>query len=305
MTGRNLPARKVATGLPYSGAIVADLSAFYRGGRRAISSGNRSIAEDVRDRAGNEAMSLAVDQRDIPYAGKRVDPIGERAFRERLDGRRGLLDELGWGQAHNPVDHDSASVPSRAILGRSVQDAAVDERRSRGPRGSDVRLHRVQCVRFPRPLEARRMPHEQRHVFANLAVGTGEPPSALVSEDGGVEGRDTRYERAYLLPSCREIDRSVQTNLPRFVRLRNTVDFPAVDDKIRIRGVDRQFDRDPGDPGRPARVGLDGSNHALRGRVPEIFVQDVRHPVDLGAERIRDEPPALRRIEPTDALLPV
>src|SRR5437899_3087928 len=304
MTGRNLPARKVATGLPYSGAIVADLSAFYRVGRRAISSGNRSIAEDVRDRAGNEAMSLAVDQRDIPDSGKRVNPIGKRALRERLDGRRGLLHELGWGQVHNPVDHDSASVHSRAILGRSVQDAAVDERRSRGPRGSDVRLHRVQCVRFPRPLEVPRIPHEQRHVFANLAVGTGEPPPALVSEDGGVEGRDTRYERAYLLPSCREIDRALQANLPRYVRFRNAIDFPAVDDKIRIRRVDRQVDRDSGDPGRPTRGGRDGPDHALRGRVPEVFVQDVRNPVDLGAERIRNEPPALRRIEPTDTLLP-
>src|SRR2546428_15676 len=304
MTGRNLPARKVATGLPYSGAIVADLSAFYRVGRRAISSGNRSIAEDVRDRAGNEAMSLAVDQRDIPDSGKRVNPIGERALRERLDGRRGLLHELGWGQAHNPVDYNSASVHSRAILGRSVEDAAVDERRSRGPRGSDVRLHRVQRVRFPRPLEVPCMPHEQRHVFADVAVRAGEPPPALVTEDGRVQGRDTRYERAYLLPSCREIDRSVQANLPRFVRLRNTIYFPAVDDEIRIRRVDRQFDRDPGGPRRPARVGLDGSNHTLRGRVPEIFVQDVRNPVDLGAEGIRDEPPALRRIEPTDALLP-
>src|SRR3989449_6059428 len=304
MTGRNLPARKVATRLPYFGAIVADLSAFYRVGRRAISSGNRSIAEDVRDRAGNEAMSLAVDQRDIPDSGKRVDSIGERALRERLDGRRRLLHELGWGQAHNPVNHDSASVHSRAILGRSVQDAAVDERRSRGPRGSDVRLHRVQCVRFPRPLEVPRMPHEQRHVFANLAVRTGEPPPALVSEDGGVEGRDTRYERAYLLPSCREIDRAMQANLPRFVRLRNTIDFPAVDDKIRIRRVDRQFDRDPGDPGWPAGGGLDGPDHPLRGRVPEIFVQNVSNPVDLGPERIRDEPPALRRMEPTDTLLP-
>src|SRR5881397_1758141 len=148
------------------------------------------------------------------------------------------------------------------------------------------------------------MPHEQRHVFADVAVRAGEPPPALVTEDGGVQGRDTRYERAYLLPSCREIDRSVQANLPQFVRLRNTIDFPAVNDEIRIRRVDRQFDRDPGDPGRPARVGLDGSDHALRGRVPEIFVQDVRNPVDLGAERIRDEPPALRRIEPTDTLLP-
>src|SRR2546427_5910751 len=304
MTGRNLPARKVATGLPYSGAIVADLSAFYRVGRRAISSGNRSIAEDVRDRAGNEAMSLAVDQRDIPDSGKRVNPIGKRALRERLDGRRGLLHELGWGQAHNPVDYNSASVHSRAILGRSVQDAAVDERRSRGPRGSDVRLHRVQCVRFPRPLEVPRMPHEQRHVFANLAVRTGEPPPALVTEDGRVEGRDTRYERAYLLPACREIDRAVQANLPRCVRLRNTIDFPAVDDKIRIRRVDRQFDRDSGDPGWPAGGGLDGPDHTLRGRVPEIFVQDVRNPVDLGPERIRDEPPALRRMEPTDTLLP-
>src|SRR5438876_11921047 len=27
-------------------------------------------------------------------------------------------------------------------------------------------------------------------------------------------------------------------------------------------------------------------------------------PIDLGAERIRDEPPALRRVEPTDPLLP-
>ena len=85
----------------------------------------------------------------------------------------------------------------------------MDEGRSRGPRGSDVRLHRVQCVRFPRPLEVSRMPHEQRHVFADLAVRTGEPPPALVTEDGGVEGRDTRYERAYLFPSCRENDRAV------------------------------------------------------------------------------------------------
>ena len=68
--------------------------------------------------------------------------------------------------------------------------------------------------------------------------------------------------------------------------------------------MDRQFDRDSGDPGRPSRGSLDGPDHALRGRVPEIFVQDVRNPVDLGAERIRDEPPALRRIEPTDTLLP-
>src|SRR5881296_4513518 len=148
------------------------------------------------------------------------------------------------------------------------------------------------------------MPHEQRHVFADVAVGAGEPPPALVTEDGGVQGRDTRYERAYLLPSCGEIDRSVQANLPRFVRLRNTIDFPAVDDDIRIRRVDRQFDRDPGDPGRPSRGSLDGPDHALRGRVPEIFVQDVRNPVDPGPERIRDEPPALRRIEPTDTLLP-
>src|SRR5881296_4618711 len=148
------------------------------------------------------------------------------------------------------------------------------------------------------------MPHEQRHVFADVAVGAGEPPPALVTEDGGVQGRDTRYERAYLLPSCGEIDRSVQANLPRFVRLRNTIDFPAVDDDIRIRRVDRQFDRDPGDPGRPSRGSLDGPDHALRGRVPEIFVQDVRNPIDLGAERIRNEPPALRRIEPTDTLLP-
>src|SRR5712691_161529 len=192
MTGRNLPARTVATGLPCSGAIVADLSAFYRVGRRAISSGNRSIAEDVRDRAGNEAMSLAVDQRDIPDAGKRVDSIGERAPRERLDGRRWLFRELRGCQAHHPVDYNSASVHSRAILGRSIQDAVVDEGRTGGPRGSDVRLHRVQCVRFPRPLEVPCMPYEQGHVFANVAVGAGQPPLPTMTEDGGVEGRDAR-----------------------------------------------------------------------------------------------------------------
>src|SRR5437879_878374 len=177
-------------------------------------------------------------------------------------------------------------------------------RRSIGRWGSEFRLHRFQGVRFPGPLEVPRMPHEQRHVFANLAVGTGEPPPALVSEDGGIQGRDTRYERAYLLPSCREIDRAMQANLPRFVRLWNAIDFPAVDDKIRIRRVDRQFDRDAADPGWPAGGGLDGPDHALRGRVPEIFVQNVSNPVDLGPERIRDEPPALRRMEPTDTLLP-
>src|SRR3989475_9906445 len=94
---RNLPARKVATGLPHSGAIVESLPAFDEMGHRAVPPGNRSIAEDVRDRAGNEAMSLAVDQRDIPDAGKRVDSVGERAVRERLDGRRGLLRKLGGG----------------------------------------------------------------------------------------------------------------------------------------------------------------------------------------------------------------
>src|SRR5207244_574589 len=82
----------------------------------------------------------------------------------------------------------------RAILGRSVQDVAVDERGPRGARGSDVRLHRIQCVRFPRPLEAPRMPHERRHVFAHLAPGAGEPPPAIVTEDGGVEGRDAGSE---------------------------------------------------------------------------------------------------------------
>src|SRR5947208_14175526 len=111
------------------------------------------------------------------------------------------------------------------------------------------------------------MPHEQRHVFADLAVRTGEPPPALVTEDGGVEGRDTRYERAYLFPSCRENDRAVEANLPRCVRLRNTIDFPAVDDKIRIRRVDRQFDRDSGDRGRPSRGSLDGPENARRASV--------------------------------------
>src|SRR2546427_10312817 len=105
-------------------------------------------------------------------------------------------------------------------------------------------------MRFPRPLEVPCMPHEQRHVFADVAVGAGEPPPALVTEDGGVQGRDTRYERAYLLPSCGEIDRSVQANLPRFVRLRNTIDFPALDDDILIRRVDRHIDREPSGPRR-------------------------------------------------------
>src|SRR5437879_12964835 len=111
MTDRNLPARKVATGLPYSGAIVADLSAFYRVGRRAISSGNRSIAEDVRDRAGNEAVSLAVDGRDIADCGKRVSPIGKWALRQRLGGRRRLIKSHGWGRVPDRVAHYSAFAP--------------------------------------------------------------------------------------------------------------------------------------------------------------------------------------------------
>src|SRR3989449_10750504 len=90
-------------GLPDFGAIVESLPGFDPAGDRRVPPGNRSIPEDVRDRAGNEALSFAVDQRDLPDAGKRVDPIGERALRERLDGRRGLLRELGWGQAQNPV----------------------------------------------------------------------------------------------------------------------------------------------------------------------------------------------------------
>src|SRR3989442_7561652 len=96
----------------------------------------------------------------------------------------------------------------------------------------------------------------------------------------------------------------MQANPPRFVRLRNTIDFPAVDDKIRIRRVDRQLDRDPGDPGWPAGGGLDGLDHALRGRVPEILLQHARHPIDLSPERMRDQPPPIRRMEPTDTLLP-
>src|SRR5207245_7807130 len=90
---------QVATGRPRAGAIVSGLPAFRAVGHRAVPPGNRSIAEDVRDRTWNEAMSLAVDQRDIPDAGKRVDAIAERALRERLDGRGGLLPERRGGQA--------------------------------------------------------------------------------------------------------------------------------------------------------------------------------------------------------------
>src|SRR5439155_344952 len=145
--------------------------------------GNGPIADDVRDRARIEAVSLAVDQRVLSDGGKRVDPIGKRALGERLDGRRGLLLELRGRQAQDPVDHNSTAVHPRAILGRSVQGVAVDERGPRGARGSDVRLHRIQCVRFPRPLEAPRMPHKHRHVFAHVAPGAGAPPPAIVTED--------------------------------------------------------------------------------------------------------------------------
>src|SRR2546427_2673718 len=92
--GRDPLARTSGTEAAWCRTIVEDLPALHAVGHRAIPRGNRSITEDVRDRAGNEAMSLTVDQRDIPDSGKRVNRIGERALRERLDGRRGLVRKL-------------------------------------------------------------------------------------------------------------------------------------------------------------------------------------------------------------------
>src|SRR3989442_12206549 len=64
-----------------AGVIVAGLPAFRAVGHRAVPPGNRPVAEDIRDRTWNEAISLAVNYGEIPDAGKSWNAIGERALR--------------------------------------------------------------------------------------------------------------------------------------------------------------------------------------------------------------------------------
>src|SRR2546425_1069940 len=114
--------------------------------------GDRSrlpIPEDVWDRARDEAVPLAIDERDVADARDRVDAVRERALRERLNDCGGFLREFGRGQTRDPVDHDPAPVDPGAVLGRPVEAALVKERRPRGPRGAHVRLHRIQRVGLP------------------------------------------------------------------------------------------------------------------------------------------------------------
>src|SRR5256885_2000827 len=128
----------------------------------------------------------------------------------------------------------------------------MNERRPRGPGRSDVRLDRVPRVGFPRTREFLRVPHEQMHVLADVQVRVGKPPSSLVSEDRPIEGGGSLEERGHLLPLRRKVDGTVEVHLAGFVRFWDAEDVAAVDEQVRIRGMDRQVGADVGEGG-PSR----------------------------------------------------
>src|SRR2546429_8164732 len=134
-----------------------------KGGRfeSGISSPPTSVSpEDVRNRARDESMAFAIDEGHVAHRRNRMDAIWIRAVPKRSDGLDGLLLEFGRREAHDAVHGDSPAVRLRAVLRGTVQHALVEEGSARGPRRTNVRLDRIRRVRFPRSLEARRMPHE-------------------------------------------------------------------------------------------------------------------------------------------------
>src|SRR2546425_11420925 len=86
--------------------------------------GDRSrlpIPEDVWDRARDEAVPLAIDERDVADARDRVDAVRERALRERLNDCGGVLRGFGPGQPRDAVDDDPAPADPGAVLGPPVE----------------------------------------------------------------------------------------------------------------------------------------------------------------------------------------
>src|SRR6267378_8218476 len=82
--------------------------------------------------------------------------------------------------------------------------------------------------------------------------------------------------------------------------LRDTKDVPVVREQVRVGRMDRQVKGDLRFRRRTGGARFDGRDDALRRAVQEIFVDDVRGPIDLGAERIRDEPAVPRGLEPSN-----
>src|SRR2546423_10315616 len=90
-------------------------------------------AQHERDGTWNEAISLAIDQRHVSHGGERMDAIREWTAGKRSDADGELLVEVRGRESNDPVDHDPPSIRCRTILGGSVQHAAMDEGRLRGP----------------------------------------------------------------------------------------------------------------------------------------------------------------------------
>src|SRR2546425_8065546 len=102
---------------------------------RNESEGDRSrlpIAEHVRDRARDEAVPLAIDERDVADARDRVDAVRERALRERLNDCGGVLRGFRLGQTRDPGDHGPAPLDPGAVLGRPGGAAPAEGRRPPG-----------------------------------------------------------------------------------------------------------------------------------------------------------------------------
>ncbi len=133
-----------------------------------------------------------------------MDAVGERTADERCDSHSELLLEVRDREPNDSVDDDPPSIRSRTILGGSVQHAAMDEGRPRGPGRSHVRLNGIQGVGFPGTSQGRGVPQEEVEVLPRILIRAGEPPSAFVEEDRAVERRDALEQGGGLFPSDRE-----------------------------------------------------------------------------------------------------
>src|SRR2546428_12743490 len=80
-------------------------------------------------------------------------------------------------------------------------------------------------------------------IVPRLLVRAGEPPAAVVQEDRAVERRDALDQRGGLLPADGKLDRSVEADLASLMDFGDAIDLAAVDEQVRIGGMDGQLDR--------------------------------------------------------------
>src|SRR2546421_282740 len=137
-------------------------------------------------------------------------------------------------------------------------------------------------------------------ILPRILVRAGEPPSAVVEEDRAVERGDALDQRGGLLPSDRELDGSVEADLAGLMGFGDAIDLAAVDEQVRIGGMDGKLDRLHGRGGGL----LGGRGHRgdrpLRGPIVEILVEDVSGSIEFDAERVGHESAVPGRPKPSD-----